>query len=358
MNISVKMDSSTDRSTGELPRSSDDERSSTGELPSSSSDKMNSFHDDKVKNSDEMKEDPSPDDFPTGLISPDKMKFFRLDIMLGKGSFGAVYQATHLPTGKRCVVKVILKLSQDIREMAVNEAHVGMTVESQCVCKTIAYAEDTKNVYIIMEHIEGMDLYDFIKKNPKIFQKNPCLLLFVSEKIAKGIKDFHATGFVHADIKPENVFIGVSQDKTQITCVKLIDFGLSKSTLEIQSHTAGTYDYLAPEIAKGTLRDSKIDIWSLGITMYAMLMMDLPSCIASKNPNILSRKKEVLQNLRSLPMDGVFMPFKAMSTQPKYEMIQKVIMSCLTVNPLSRPTSEEVHVKLREIFFDFQKKDA
>jgi len=57
MNISVKMDSSTDRSTGELHRSSDDERSSTVELPRSSSDEMNRFYEDKVENSDEMKED-------------------------------------------------------------------------------------------------------------------------------------------------------------------------------------------------------------------------------------------------------------------------------------------------------------
>jgi serine/threonine protein kinase len=334
----------------------------TDALPRSSSDDMdmNSFIrvEPDSEESDEMKEDPFLDDFPTGQISHDQLKSFRLDKILGKGSFGTVYQAIHLPTGKSCVVKVILKLSQDIRDMAVNEAQVGMSVVSECVCKTFAYAEDGENVFIIMEHIEGMDLYEFIEKRPNIFQSNPCLFLFVSQKIAQGIKDFHHAGFVHADIKPENVFIGLSPDKTQITCVKLIDFGLSKSTSEIKGHTAGTYDYLAPEIAKDDDRDFRIDIWSFGITMYAMFMMAIPSRIASKNPNIYLRKMEVLQNLRKLPTDEVFMPFKAMSTNPKYAMIQQVIMWCLTVNPLSRPTSEEVLAKLREMSSNFQKKDS
>ena len=350
MNMSVKMDRSTDA----LPRSSSDDMNSFIRVDQSSPDS----EEPDSSESDEMKEDPSPDDFPTGQISPDRMKFFRLDKILGKGSFGTVYQAIHLPTGIGCVVKVVPKSSPEIRGMALHEAHVGMTVVSKCVCNTLACAEDGENVYIIMEHIEGMDLHEFIVTRPRIFQSNPCLFLFVIQKIAQGIKDLHDAGFVHADIKPENVFIGLSPGETQITCVKLIDFGLSKSTSEIKGHTAGTYDYLAPEIAKDDDRDSRIDIWSFGITMYAMFMMAIPSRIASKNPNIYLRKMEVLQNLRKLPMDEVFMPFKAISTNPKYAMIQQVIMWCLTVNPLSRPTSEEVLAKLREMSSNFQKKDA
>lgn len=349
MNMSVKMDRSTDA----LPRSSSTRMNSFIRVDQSSPDS----EEPDSEESDEMKEDPSPDDFPTGQISPDQMKYFRLDKILGKGSFGTVYQAIHIPTKIVCVMKVVPKISPEISWMARHEAHVGMTVVSKCVCKTFAYAEDGENVYIIMEHIEGMDLHELIVTRPRIFQSNPCLFLFVSQNIAQGIKDLHDAGFVHADIKPENVFIGLSPD-IGITCVKLIDFGLSKSTSEIKGHTAGTYDYLAPEIAKDDDRDSRIDIWSFGITMYAMFMIAIPSRIAGKNPDIYLKKEEVLQNLRNLPMDEVFMPFKAMSTNPKYAMIQEVIMWCLTVNPLSRPTSEEVLAKLREISSNFQKKDA
>jgi serine/threonine protein kinase len=312
-----------------------------------------------ASSSDEMEDDLSPDDFPTGQFSPDRMKSFRIDKILGKGSFGTAYQATHLPTGKVCVVKMIQTIMPETRDMALHEAHVGMTVLSENVCKTIAYTEDLKNVYIIMEYIEGMDLYEFIANKPGIFQKIPVLLLFVITKIVQGIRDFHEAGFVHGDIKPENIFIGLSQDKMEITCVKLMDFGLSKSESEIQGHSAGTYDYLAPEIAKKALmRNSKIDVWSFGITMYAMFMMTLPSCIASRNPDKELRRSEVLQNLRNLPMDKAPNLFKAMSTNPKYAMIQELIISALTVNPLHRPTPQELLEKVREISPHFQGKDS
>lgn len=350
MNMSVKMDRSTDA----LPRSSSDDMNDMNvDQSSPDSEEPDS------EESDEMKEDPSPDDFPTGQFSPDRMKSFRIDKILGKGSFGTVYQAIHLPTGIVCVVKVIPKSSQDIRDMALHEAHFGTTVKSDCVCKTFAYTEDLKNVYIIMEYIEGMDLYEFIANKPGIFQKIPVLLLFVITKIVQGIRDFHEAGFVHGDIKPENIFIGLSQDKMEITCVKLMDFGLSKSESEIQWHSAGTYDYLAPEIAKKALmRNSKIDVWSFGITMYAMFMMTLPSCIASRNPDKELRRSEVLQNLRNLPMDKAPNLFKAMSTNPKYAMIQELIISALTVNPLHRPTPQELLEKVRDISPHFQGKDS
>jgi len=304
-----------------------------------------------------MEDDLSPDDFPSGQFSPDRMKSFRIDKILGKGSFGTAYLATHLPTGRVCVVKKI-QTTPETRDMSLHEAHVGMTVSSENVCKTIAYTEDSENVYIIMEYIEGMDLYEFITNKPGIFQKIPGLLLFVITKIVQGIRDFHEAGFVHGDIKPENIFIGLSQDKMEITCVKLMDFGLSKPISEIGGHSAGTYDYLAPEIAKKELRDSKIDVWSCGITIYAMFMMTLPSCIASKNPDKELRRSDVLQNLRKLPTDKAPNLFKAMSTNPKYAMIQELIISALTVNPLHRPTPQELLEKVREISPHFQGKDS
>jgi serine/threonine protein kinase len=302
-----------------------------------------------------IKEDPSPADFPRGKISFEIFnQLIRFNKELGKGSYGIVYHATHCPTGKNCVVKIIPKKTLAIRGMALHEAHVGITVSSPNLCRTFAYAEDPKKIYIIMEYIEGMDLYTFIVKKIGIFQKVQKLLFFVIVKILQGIHDLHEAGFVHSDIKPENIFIGLNEDQSQIMCVKIIDFGLCMPISKIQGYSAGTIDFQAPEIAKDEFRNERIDIWSFGITLYAMVMMGLPSCISSKNPDIALRKSEVLKNLRSLSDDKMFNPFGAISTNPKIAMIQELVILCLTVNPLSRPTSQELLQKIREISPHFQ----
>lgn len=289
------------------------------------------------------------DELPSGLISA-KMLYdrFRLDKKLGQGSYGSVYQATHIRNGENCVVKKIQKLTPEVRAMALHEALVGMSVSSKNVCKTIAYSEDERYVYIIMEHIVGMDLFKFISKNPNVFQTNPALTLFVIKEIVSGIKDMHASGVVHADIKVENIFIGV--DENRITCVKIIDFGLSKHISEIRRFSGGTHVYMAPEIAKDVERDAKIDIWSIGITMYAMLMVGFPIQITSREPNKHLRESEVIRNLCSLRMDEVLNPFQAISTNRIIAAIQRLIMACLTVDPKRRPSSQELLAKIDEFF--------
>lgn len=235
--------------------------------------------------------------------------------------------------------------------MALHEARVGMSVKSSYLCETLAFSENEKNVFIIMEYVAGMDLHEFIVKKPKIFRKVPKLLFFVIIKILQGITALHEAGIVHCDIKPENIFIGLNlnKDQTNITSVKILDFGLCKPISEIQGYSGGTIDYQAPEIWKGTSRDARIDIWSFGITIYAMIMMGLPSCISSKNPDIALRRSEVLKNLCSLPDDKVFNPFEAVSRNPQIAMIQEFVKFCLTVKQSSRPTSQECLQRLREI---------
>jgi tRNA A-37 threonylcarbamoyl transferase component Bud32 len=311
--------------------------------PLSASDAMQ----EPVSTSDAMEDSSSSYALPIGQISADNLRRFKLFQKLGEGSYGTVYQAIYLPNGKQYVVKIIPRKTPDVYEMAVNEAIVGMTIQSDNLCKTYAYSEDKINVYIIMEHIDGMDLHDFILSKPKIFQTNVNLFWFVVWNILRGIKDLLDAGFVHVDIKPENILLGL--EKNRITSVKISDFGLCKRITEIQLCSAGTLNYIAPEIVKNTYRDSRIDIWSLGITMYVMLMMATPSYITSKNPDIQLKRLKVIQNLSSLKTGDVFNPFKTISKNPRFATIQEVIISCLAVDPLSRPFPKELLEKIEEI---------
>lgn len=295
------------------------------------------------------------DEFPFSRGEID-LNLLRFDKIVGKGSYGVAHQTTYLPTGEVYVVKVIPKTTKEIRRMALHEASVGMTIgSSPNICRTFAFYEDKENVYIIMENVEGMDLNRFIATNPGIFSKNPGLLLFVIGEILNGIKHLHDAKLVHSDIKPQNVLLGLGTNSENIVSVKIIDFGMCKKMTEESIYSAdGTIGYQAPEIAKNIPITQKIDIWSLGILIYKMLTMNLPPCIASKNPDNALRRSETIIKLRSLLHDKVVNPFEIESTDANIAMIQEVVKLCLTVNPLFRPTSEKLSRIITEIALHFK----
>jgi serine/threonine protein kinase len=185
------------------------------------------------------------------------------------------------------------------------------------------------------------------------------LFWLIVNDILHGLAAIHQNGFVHCDLKPENVLVGLSPDRETIISVKIIDFGLSKPIDEIKHSTAGTPDYMAPEVARQTEKDFSLDIWSVGILMYAMFMTENPSQIHSRNPDYDLRKAEIIQNLCSLTTDG-FKPFTRISSQEKYARIQTFIMSCLQVNRIDRPTLQALLAKIDEFFppEPIKKKDA
>ena len=302
------------------------------------------------------------DDFPSGQISPEQLELFRIGEILGNGSYGLARKATYLPNGKDYVVKVIPKTMTRVRRMAINEASVGMTFDSsqfRSICRTFAFCEDEKNVYIIMEYVAGMDLNKFIAENPGFFEKNNDMLLYVMGEILDGINHLHKAGFVHSDIKPKNVLIGLGTDPMNILSVKICDFGMCKHISDKSVCSAdGTIGYQAPEITKNKPIGKGIDIWSMGMTWYKMIMSSLPPCIYSKEPVYDLKKSEIVMKLRSLPEDKMFNPFEGESTNPKIDMIRELVKLCLTVNPLFRPTSEQLLEIVREIAPHFQEKDA
>lgn len=92
------------------------------------------------------------------------------------------------------------------------------------------------------------------------------------DKLFRAINHCHANNIVHRDIKPENIMIGQDNE------IKLIDFGLSKSSVSKNQKLftiAGTPYYMAPEVLNGNY-NYKCDIWSLGVLMYVLLSGYLP----------------------------------------------------------------------------------
>ena len=301
--------------------------------------------------SDNMNEIPTPPPepiHPSGFIRPEVLKAsIRINKKLGKGSFGSASLITYNPNGKQYVMKSIEKKSASVRVMALREVQIGMAIVHPNVCKTYAYSEDEDKVYILMEYIEGIDLFYYISKNPEIFQKIPYFFWFVAKSILSGLFAIHEKGFVHCDLKPENIQIGLSPDEKTVTCVKIIDFGLSR--LIGEDFSAGTAHYLAPEVAKHAYKDERLDIWSFGMLLYVMFMAEIPAQIKSSNPDKAQNTKRVIEKIARLTQDD-FKPFTNISSQEKYARIQQFILSCLRVNRIERPSLRELLAKISEFF--------
>jgi serine/threonine protein kinase len=259
---------------------------------------------------------------------------------LGRGSFGEVKLMRHCSTHQLRAIKVVQKNSPATCQKTLYEIKLGIYLNSPLICKVYGYAEDDEAYYIIMEYLEGMDLYEYIRNNPFIFSNNPEYFWFVVTMILNGITYLHSMNIVHMDIKPENIFI-LLDNKGKIIGVKLIDLGLSISINYIQKCFRGTPQYMAPEFFDASAeKNFCVDIWSLGITAYAMIMLSLPKQIFSKN------RKNIFKKISYLNKMEKFNPFEKTSDDENLKKIEEFIISCLIVKSDIRPTASNLLEKL------------
>jgi len=124
-----------------------------------------------------------------------------------------------------------------------------------------------------MEHLKGRDLFYYLEQ--KKFHISEERAAFLIYSIATALKYLHQYGIAHRDLKPENILlINTSMDSD----IKLMDFGLSKIIAPDETSTEpfGTLSYVAPEVLKMKPYGKDVDIWSVGIIAYLLLVGVLP----------------------------------------------------------------------------------
>lgn len=116
--------------------------------------------------------------------------------------------------------------------------------------------------FSLLEYIPGGELYHLIRDNKLNAEKT----LFIARALAKTLKDLHASGWSHCDIKPENIMFDKEGNPI------LIDFESARKTFTNLQERCGTYPFMAPEVLfLGLPRSDKIDVWSFGCTLYSMV---------------------------------------------------------------------------------------
>jgi serine/threonine protein kinase len=193
---------------------------------------------------------------------------------LGKGAFGTVYKAKRISDDKIVAVKVIHKMH---KETCANEVFMlRMLPDHPNVGGFIDVFEDKSYIYIVLEYIDGQNLYEYLKPYlGKKIVEIPQILSILQQCIA-AIAAIHSAGICHRDIKLDNFMLTFFDEKP---VVKLIDFGLSEMIGEISQKMVGSPIWMAPEVIREGRRDQiteKSDIWSFGIVLLELFLGQPP----------------------------------------------------------------------------------
>jgi len=211
------------------------------------------------------------------------LRHYKLVSRLGGGGMGTVFQAIDDRTGRLVAVKVIrksaLQRANTLERFRREVAALGKLRHPNIVA---AYEAGQLGAYhyLVMEYIEGRDVGYWIAKLKRLPIDMACEIV---RQAALGLEHAHKLGFIHRDIKPSNL-IAVRKGSGELD-VRILDFGLARSfdgssdeaRVTRAGQIVGTVDYLAPEQAQGAKDvDGRVDIYSLGITLFEMIAGRMP----------------------------------------------------------------------------------
>jgi len=242
---------------------------------------------------------------------------YKVERILQDGKFSQIYLATH-KDGTQVVIKKID--STLIREELIrNEITAGLRLRHNGIGKLIRNFEENGFVYLVLEYIQGVDLFEYLQLNEfKPLKELEAKKIFI--QIVEITEFIHKKGIVHRDLKLENVMLKANHK------VKIIDFGLCAIAPcdSMLDSFLGSVEYACPEILdRRPYNGCKAEVWSLGVMLFALLYGQFPFSTYDRE--------------RKFRVELTFPPESSVSAAAK-----DLVMSMLQVDPELRANLKQV----------------
>ncbi|KAM3140652.1 hypothetical protein pb186bvf_007250 [Paramecium bursaria] len=249
-------------------------------------------------------------------------KYYEIRKLVGQGSFGKVYQAIHIKSSKKYAIK---QLDKELLYKSKSELQLEIDILRRLNHETCIHIYeqflDDKYIYLVLDYINGGELFDYLDQQVQLVDESS--VRDIMRTLFEALEYIHSKGIVHRDLKPENILI---RNKA---CLDLVisDFGLADICIGQLNQRCGTLGFVAPEILNGKPYDFKVDVFSLGVILYVILVGEYP--FEDENSDLLLMKNSHANinyhkpQLQLISDDGLDFLQKCLSYDPKNRLSAK-----------------------------------
>lgn len=262
---------------------------------------------------------------PPSIVRTRNGRDYRRGNFLGEGGFARCFQMKDA-LGQIFAAKTVAKASiknEKTKTKLLSEIKIHKSLKHANIVNFIDCFEDDVNVYILLEICPNQSLMELLKTRKRISEPE---VRFFMVQIVGAIKYLHSRRVIHRDLKLGNIFFDPEMN------LKIGDFGLASvlPSNDSRKYTiCGTPNYIAPEVlgGKSVGHSFEVDIWAIGIMMYALLVGKPP--FQAKDVQVIYERIKKTEYL--FPAD-----------KPISESAKTLIKDLLSLNPLNRPTINEI----------------
>jgi len=257
---------------------------------------------------------------------------YRLVEPLGRGGMGMVYLVEDALQDNRLMalktIRADLLLERNLTQFKYEFSALGQLRHPNLVeVYDFGVIADGNEYFFTMEHVPGEELSAYAYRQLKNSPGDYTWLYDITVQICRVLQYIHSRGFIHYDVKPRNV--RMAKDGV----VKLMDFGLVGEVRgEGQLKIRGTPEYIAPELIRGGRVDHRVDLYSLGISLYEIVTGQPPFTGGSS----LVILRQHVENTPPPPSHFVHdLP----------EALQSLILKLMSKEPINRYSSAEAVIQ-------------